>query len=183
MNQITNVLHDTKRLRLIACALELLQCEGADSAVIPAPGTEPPRYVAIGTAATVARLLEVAQAATAAPVQAATINSKEFRKLVFAYTEALFGANERDQAATFKALVSHIDARPVAPSLLISEQAVRDQALREAEEAAEKVRDQFQERDGGKWPELRDDAATGAGECVDAIRALRTTSTAQPSKD
>lgn len=74
------------------------------------------------------------QAVTAAPVQAAaTINSEEFRKLIFAYTEALFGANEREQAATFKDLVSHIDAKISAPTqAYLSEQAVRDQALSDA---------------------------------------------------
>lgn len=54
---------------------------------------------------------------------------------------------------------------------------IRNAALEEAALAAEKVRDDYSEKQGGKWPELRDDAATGAGDCVAAIRALRTTST------
>lgn len=47
-------------------------------------------------------------------------------------------------------------------------------ALAEAAAACEAVQDQCSERDGGKWPELRDDAASGAGECLCAVRALRT---------
>lgn len=50
---------------------------------------------------------------------------------------------------------------------------VRDQALEDAALAAEKVQDDYSERQGGKWPELRDDAATGAGDCATAIRALK----------
>lgn len=65
VNQITDVLRDSKRLRLIATALELLHFERDDSAVIPIPGTDPQRYVTIGTAATVAQLLEIAPAAAA----------------------------------------------------------------------------------------------------------------------
>lgn len=67
MTQITNALHDAKRLRLLACALELLQHERIDSAVIAIPATEPPRFVAIGTAATIAKLLEIDVPAAAAP--------------------------------------------------------------------------------------------------------------------
>ena len=59
MTQITHPLHSAKRLRLLAGALELLHCESADSAVILIPGSEPPRYVAIGTAATIGKLLEI----------------------------------------------------------------------------------------------------------------------------
>lgn len=64
MNQITDTLRDSKRLRLIATALELMQYERTDSAVIPILGTEPQRYVVVGTAETVARLLEIAPAAS-----------------------------------------------------------------------------------------------------------------------
>jgi hypothetical protein len=51
---------------------------------------------------------------------------------------------------------------------------IRNQALEEAALAAEKVQNDYSEQQGGKWPELRDDAATGAGDCVTAIRALQT---------
>jgi hypothetical protein len=53
-------------------------------------------------------------------------------------------------------------------------EAIRNAVLEEAALAAEKVRDDYSEKQGGKWPELRDDAATGAGDCVTAIRALQT---------
>lgn len=50
---------------------------------------------------------------------------------------------------------------------------LRDLVLTEARDACERVQDACQERDGTKWPELRDDAATGAGDCVAAIEELR----------
>lgn len=51
--------------------------------------------------------------------------------------------------------------------------AVRNAALEEAALACEKVQEDFEERDGGKWPELRVDAATGASDCASTIRALK----------
>lgn len=57
---------------------------------------------------------------------------------------------------------------------------VRDAALEEAVQACEAARDQCNERDSGKWPELRADAADGAGECVAAIRALQGKPSAAP---
>jgi hypothetical protein len=50
---------------------------------------------------------------------------------------------------------------------------VRDQVLVEARDACERVQDEYCERQSGKWPELRDDAETGARDCVAAIEALR----------
>jgi hypothetical protein len=65
MNQLTDSLRHGKRLRVIASALELLHHERADSAAIAIPGTEPQQYVAIGTAATIAKLLEIDEPPTA----------------------------------------------------------------------------------------------------------------------
>lgn len=49
----------------------------------------------------------------------------------------------------------------------------RAQGLEDAEKACEKVEEDYRESQSGKWPELRDDAETGAGACVAAIRAKR----------
>ena len=49
----------------------------------------------------------------------------------------------------------------------------RDQVLVEARDACGRVQDEYCERQSGKWPELRDDAETGARDCVAAIEALR----------
>jgi hypothetical protein len=51
--------------------------------------------------------------------------------------------------------------------------AIEDAVLERAALAAEKVQDNYNEMQGGKWPELRDDAATGAGDCASAIRAMK----------
>jgi hypothetical protein len=59
MPEITDALREGKRLRIIATALEFLHCERTDSAVIAIPGTDPQQYVAIGTAATIGKLLEI----------------------------------------------------------------------------------------------------------------------------
>jgi hypothetical protein len=67
-----------------------------------------------------------------------------------------------------------IDAAPIAAAPAAPEQdEVRNQALEDAALAAEKVRDEYSERQSGKWPELRDDAETGAAACVDAIRSMK----------
>jgi len=58
MTEITDALREGKRLRLLATALELLQHERIDSAVIEIPGTDPQRYVVIGTAETIGKLLK-----------------------------------------------------------------------------------------------------------------------------
>lgn len=50
---------------------------------------------------------------------------------------------------------------------------VRDQVLVEARDACERVQAQYCESQSGKWPELRDDAETGARDCVAAIEAIR----------
>jgi hypothetical protein len=50
---------------------------------------------------------------------------------------------------------------------------IEDVVLERAALAAEKVQDNYNEKQGGKWPELRDDAATGAGDCAAAIRAMK----------
>lgn len=50
---------------------------------------------------------------------------------------------------------------------------VREQALEEAALACERVQEEFQRRDSGRWPEMRSDGDEGAGACVDAIRALQ----------
>lgn len=88
MNDIINTLITAKRTRLIITALDLLECERIDSAVIPVPDTEPPRYVAIGTAATVARLLEIDQGGCrqclASPGSLA--DDARFRQMMHEYT-------------------------------------------------------------------------------------------------
>jgi hypothetical protein len=108
MNENTDILHEAKRLRLLAAALELQHFTGTAANVVPIPGGD--RVIAIGTPAEVVQLLPQ----------------------------------------------------------------VRDQVLIEARDACEHVQDVCRERDGGKWPELRDDAESGAGDCISAIEALRT---------
>ena len=82
MNEIINALHEGKRLRLIATVLELLQYEKADNAVIPIPGTLPPRYIAVGTAATVAQLLEIDQGGE---IRAGLADDSRFRQMMHEY--------------------------------------------------------------------------------------------------
>lgn len=60
---------------------------------------------------------------------------------------------------------------------------VRSQALEEAANAAEKIADDYSESQGGKWPELRDDAETGARDCAAAIRSLAHQSTADKASE
>jgi hypothetical protein len=59
--------------------------------------------------------------------------------------------------------------------------AARNEVLEEAALAAKRVQDEYRESQSGKWPELRDDAETGAGDCVTAIRALQTPAIAERS--
>jgi hypothetical protein len=61
--------------------------------------------------------------------------------------------------------------------------AARNAVLEEAALAAEKVQDEYHEHQSGRWPELRDDAETGAGACVYAIRSLKTPASAERSAD
>ena len=86
-------LRDAKRLRLIATALEFLQYEKSNSAAIPIPGTTPQRYVMIGGAATVAKLLEIDQAP--AP-RASLVGDVNFRQMM---EEFLMGDITVDQVA------------------------------------------------------------------------------------
>jgi hypothetical protein len=67
-----------------------------------------------------------------------------------------------------------IEAEMLATAGAQNAEAIRNQALSEAILAAEKVQDMYYESQSTAWPELRDDAATGAGACVDAIRDLQT---------
>lgn len=55
MDNNTDILHEAKKLRLLAAALELQHLTSTAANVVPIPGTE--RFVAIGTPAEVARLL------------------------------------------------------------------------------------------------------------------------------
>lgn len=86
-------MRDAKRLRLIATALEFLQYEKSDSAAIPIPGTTPQRYVMIGGAATVAKLLEIDQAPA---VRASLVGDVNFRQMM---QEFLMGHITVDQVA------------------------------------------------------------------------------------
>lgn len=54
---------------------------------------------------------------------------------------------------------------------------VRNEALEEAAKASEKVQDDYREHQSHRWPEMRDDAETGAAACVTAIRALKSAAT------
>lgn len=64
MNQNTEILHEAKRLRLLAAALELQHYTSTESNIVPIPGGD--RVIAIGTPAQVRALL-------AADVDAAAI--------------------------------------------------------------------------------------------------------------
>ena len=93
MNEIINALREGKKLRLIATVIELLQYEKVDSAVIPIPGTLPPRYIAIGTTATVAKLLEIGQGAARCGRLA---DNTRFRQMMQEY---LMGQSTLEQVA------------------------------------------------------------------------------------
>lgn len=51
-------------------------------------------------------------------------------------------------------------------------QAARRSALLEAAMVCENIADEYDRREGGKWPELKSDAKTGASNCENALRAL-----------
>ena len=71
--------------------------------------------------------------------------------------------------------------RMAAPASQEGAHAARNEVLEEAALAAKRVQDEYRESQSGKWPELRDDAETGAGDCVTAIRALQTPASAERS--
>lgn len=48
----------------------------------------------------------------------------------------------------------------------------RASVLEEAAMACEDISDEYGDREGGKWPELKSDAQSGAKACENAIRAL-----------
>ena len=49
----------------------------------------------------------------------------------------------------------------------------REQALEEAAKVCEEKEDDYQQREGLRYAELKTDAQTGCGECAYAIRALK----------
>ena len=51
-------------------------------------------------------------------------------------------------------------------------QASRLAALEECAQVCEDIGDKYGEEEGGRWPELKSDAQTGARNCESAIRAL-----------
>jgi hypothetical protein len=53
------------------------------------------------------------------------------------------------------------------------EREARRQALEDAALACECIADDYYEREGLKWPEMRHDAQQGSLDCADAIRALK----------
>lgn len=72
-NQGADILHEAKRLRLLAAALELQHLTGTAANVVPIPGGE--RVIAIGTPAEVARQLATTDLTAAAlPEPDATIH-------------------------------------------------------------------------------------------------------------
>jgi hypothetical protein len=68
------------RLTLIANAAALQHCTGTAANVIPLPGTD--RFITIGTAAEVARLLEIAPVAQEVTQQAALSYVNSQRKMI-----------------------------------------------------------------------------------------------------
>ena len=78
-------------------------------------------------------------------------------------------------------LAKALEAMEAAPSSQEGAHAARNEVLEEAALAAKRVQDEYRESQSGKWPELRDDAETGAGDCVTAIRALQTPAIAERS--
>lgn len=48
----------------------------------------------------------------------------------------------------------------------------RASVLEEVAQACEDISDEYGDREGGKWPELKSDAQSGAKACENAIRAL-----------
>jgi hypothetical protein len=97
--------------------------------------------------------------------------------------ERLSTADSRTRKALRKEIYDTIDARvrnAVKAALSrCSGAAVREarnEALNEAASLADKVADGYCESQSGKWPELRDDAETGARSCAEQIRALKAAS-------
>lgn len=54
----------------------------------------------------------------------------------------------------------------------IAYQASRAAALEDAAKVCEDVADEYNRSEGGKWPELKSDAQSGASACENAIRSL-----------
>jgi hypothetical protein len=67
-----------------------------------------------------------------------------------------------------------VGAAPTSHAQVLAE--VRDQALEDAALTAEMMQDDYNEHQGHRYPEMRDDAATGAAACASAIRELKTAS-------
>jgi hypothetical protein len=65
-------------------------------------------------------------------------------------------------------------ARRAASDAGVTQQA-REDALEEAAQLCESISDRYGDDEGGKWPELKTDAQTGARDCESAIRALAST--------
>lgn len=61
-------------------------------------------------------------------------------------------------------------------------QASRRAALEEAAQVCEEVGDEYGESEGGRWPELKSDAQTGARNCESAIRSLADNLPAAPKE-
>lgn len=53
-----------------------------------------------------------------------------------------------------------------------SRRTYRASVLEEAAQACEDIADEYGDREGGKWPELKSDAQSGAKACENALRAL-----------
>ncbi|GEM_PF-1448764 len=77
---------------------------------------------------------------------------------------------------TIKRIYALAVEKLAAPTAAPADQ-VRNEALEEAALAAEKVQDDYREHQSYRWPEMRDDAETGAAACVTAIRALKSAAT------
>jgi hypothetical protein len=86
MEKTNDTLCEHTKIRLIAAAIGHQQCTKTAANVIPIPGTE--RFIAIGTAAEVARLLEIAPLEVSGnsgelPAPAA-LTPQQINKLLFA---------------------------------------------------------------------------------------------------
>ena len=89
MNQNTDILHEAKRLRLLAAVLELQHYTRTEANVLPIPGGD--RVIAIGTPAQVAQLLPTA----------AGLTSQQIDKLLFA-ADILEGVDCEDTAGDLR---------------------------------------------------------------------------------
>jgi hypothetical protein len=74
----------------------------------------------------------------------------------------------------YQAGIKCTDGRLLAFCVAAIERARADERKRCAD-LCEAISDQYREREGLRYPELRTDAETGAGECAAAIEALGTT--------